>query len=71
MQEALKTGGAAVGPTRWGKGTKLMAITDAGGLPLSIYQASANAHEVTRRAFHCGCTPGSSQATALNWRQGL
>jgi transposase len=36
-----------VGPTRRGKGTKIMAITDGAGLPLAICTASASPNEVT------------------------
>jgi len=40
-------GGSAVGKTKRGKGTKIMAITDALGLPIAIGIASASPHEVT------------------------
>jgi transposase len=36
-----------VGKTKRGKGTKLMAIADATGLPLAVHTASASPHEVT------------------------
>ena len=36
-----------MGKTKRGKGTKLMAIADADGLPLAVYTASASPHEVT------------------------
>jgi transposase len=36
-----------VGKTNRGKGTKLMALADASGLPLSVCAASASPHEVT------------------------
>src|ERR1041384_4560519 len=39
--------GRKVGKTKRGKGTKLMAIADAAGLPLAVYTASASPHEVT------------------------
>lgn len=35
-----------MGKTKRGKGTKLMAVADASGLPLAIYTASASPHEV-------------------------
>lgn len=38
-------GGAAVGPTRRGKGSKIMAISDGHGLPLAVHVASASPHE--------------------------
>jgi transposase len=36
-----------VGKTKRGKGTKLMALADASGLPLAVCAASASPHEVT------------------------
>lgn len=39
--------GGRVGKTKRGKGTKLMAVADAAGLPLAIYTTSAAPHEVT------------------------
>src|SRR5919109_4318023 len=39
--------GAAVGPTRRGKGSKIMAIADRHGLPVAVHVASASPHEVT------------------------
>ena len=36
-----------MGKTKRGKGTKLMALADASGLPLSLCAASASPHEVT------------------------
>lgn len=36
-----------MGPTKRGKGTKLMAMADAHGLPVAIHIASASPHEVT------------------------
>src|SRR5271155_1648510 len=38
-------GGGAVGPTRRGKGTKIMAIADRGGFPVAVGIASASPHE--------------------------
>lgn len=37
--------GSAVGPTRRGKGSKIMAISDGHGLPLAVHVASASPHE--------------------------
>ncbi len=39
--------GRKVGKTKRGKGTKLMAIADAAGLPLAVHTASASPHKVT------------------------
>jgi transposase len=39
--------GPKVGKTKRGKGTKLMAIADAAGLPLAVHTASASPHEIT------------------------
>jgi transposase len=36
-----------VGTTKRGKGTKLMVLVDASGLPLGVHAASASPHEVT------------------------
>lgn len=36
-----------MGKTKRGKGTKLMVVADATGLPLSVHTASASPHEVT------------------------
>jgi len=41
-----KGGGADVGPTKRGKGLKIMAIVDRHGLPLSVSTHAANHHEV-------------------------
>ncbi|MGH2621929.1 MAG: IS5 family transposase [Anaerolineales bacterium] len=42
-----KGGAPAFGPTRRGKGTKIMAVADRAGLPIAISLASASPHEVT------------------------
>jgi transposase len=44
---SAKGGGDAIGPTRRGKGVKIMAIVDRHGLPLSVSTHAANHHEVT------------------------
>ena len=36
-----------MGKTKRGKGTKLVALADGSGLPISVWAASASAHEVT------------------------
>jgi Transposase DDE domain len=41
-----KGGGADVGPTKRGKGLKIMAIVDRHGFPLSVSTHAANHHEV-------------------------
>jgi hypothetical protein len=41
-----KGGGAAIGPTKRGKGLKIMAIVERHGLPLSVTTHAANHHEV-------------------------
>src|SRR5690606_38210338 len=38
--------GLHIGPTKKGKGTKIMAITDASGLPIAIRTFGASTHEV-------------------------
>ena len=44
LQQRQK-GGSAVGPTRRGKGSKIMAIVDRHGLPLAVSMASASPQE--------------------------
>jgi len=39
--------GPCVGKTKRGKGTKIMAIADGAGLPISVWIASASPHEIT------------------------
>ena len=41
-----KGGGSEIGPTKRGKGMKIMAIVDRHGLPLSVSTHAANHHEV-------------------------
>src|SRR5260370_4113773 len=43
--QCSEKGGSAVGPTRRGKGSKIMASSDGHGLPLSVHVASASPHE--------------------------
>lgn len=38
-------GGPAVGKTKRGKGTKIMAVTDGNGVPVAVHVASASPHE--------------------------
>ena len=42
-----KGGGDEIGPTKRGKGVKILAIADRHGLPLSVSTHAANHHEVT------------------------
>jgi transposase len=44
---SAKGGGEEIGPTRRGKGVKIMAIVDRHGLPLVVSAHAANHHEVT------------------------
>src|SRR5215470_17046994 len=44
---SAKGGGEQIGPTRRGKGIKIMAIVDRQGLPLAVTTHAANHHEVT------------------------
>ena len=44
---SAKGGGDEIGPTRRGKGVKIMAIADRHGLPLAVITHAANHHEVT------------------------
>jgi len=42
-----KKRGDGVGKTKRGKGTKIMGLTDASGLPIAVDATSANPHEIT------------------------
>ena len=42
-----KRGGACVGKTKRGEGSKIMAIADRQGLPIAVHVESATAHEIT------------------------
>lgn len=42
-----KKGGASVGKTKRGKGSKVMAMADTHGLPVAVYVESATPHQVT------------------------
>ena len=44
---STKGGGEEIGPTKRGKGVKIMAIVDRQGLPLAVTTHAANHHEVT------------------------
>jgi hypothetical protein len=44
---SAQVGGDEIGPTRGGKGVKIMAIVDRHGLPLAVTTHAANHHEVT------------------------
>ena len=43
---SARGGGLDVGPTKRGKGTKLMAVADRAGLPVALHTCSASPHEV-------------------------
>lgn len=44
---SAKGGGEGIGPTKRGKGVKIMGIVDRNGLPLAVCTHAANHHEVT------------------------
>ncbi|HKY34064.1 MAG TPA: response regulator [Candidatus Polarisedimenticolia bacterium] len=44
---SAKGGGKGIGPTKRGKGVKIMGIVDRNGLPLAVSTHAANHHEVT------------------------
>ncbi len=54
-----KKRGLAVGRTKRGKGTKIMAIADASGLPVAVCVESASPHEVklVEKTIYSGFTP--------------
>ncbi|MFC1492115.1 IS5 family transposase, partial [Nitrospinota bacterium] len=47
MFSSAKGGGEGVGPTKRGKGVKIMGIVDRNGLPVAASTHAANHHEVT------------------------
>jgi transposase len=47
MFSSAKGGGEEIGPTKRGKGVKIMGIVDRHGLPLAVSTHAANHHEVT------------------------
>ena len=47
MFASAKGGGEEIGPTKRGKGVKIMGIVDRHGLPLAVSTHAANHHEVT------------------------
>jgi transposase len=47
MFSSAKGGGEGIGPTKRGKGVKIMGIVDRHGLPLAVSTHAANYHEVT------------------------
>jgi transposase len=47
MFSSAKGGGDGIGPTKRGKGVKIMGIVDRHGLPLAVSTHAANYHEVT------------------------
>lgn len=47
MFSSAKGGGEEIGPTKRGKGVKIMGIVDRNGLPLAVSTHAANHHEVT------------------------
>ena len=47
MFSSAKGGGDGIGPTKRGKGVKIMGIVDRHGLPLAVSTHAANHHEVT------------------------
>ena len=67
-----KGGGADIGPTKRGKGLKIMAIVDRHGLPLSVSTHAANHHEV-RLVQLCfdfymiEAKPENLSKTAIRW----
>ncbi len=47
MFASAKGGGEGIGPTKRGKGVKIMGIVDRNGLPVAVSTHAANYHEVT------------------------
>ena len=73
-----KQGGACVGKTKRGKGSKIMAITDRQGLPVAVHVESATPHEVrlvqatlanrSSRRVSSATTPTNRTDWMKNWR---
>jgi transposase len=68
---SAKGGGDDIGPTRRGKGVKILAIVDRHGLPLSVSTHAANHHEVTLVPTQFQLLHAGSQARASHWRSRL
>ena len=66
-----KGGGADIGPTKRGKGLKIMAIVDRHGLPLSVSTHAANHHEVRLVQIVLRFLHDRSQARKSDWRSRL
>ncbi len=47
LLQVQKKGGDCVGKTKREKGSKIMVIGDASGLPVPVFMASASPHEIT------------------------
>ena len=52
-----------MGKTKRGKGTRLMAVADGSGLPVSVHAASASPHEITliEETLAAGFAPGEPE----------
>ncbi len=62
----LQKRGLEAGKTRKGNGTKLMLMTDAQGIPISVFTTSAQAAEVsTIEMLVDSCFGETSQSTSL------
>jgi hypothetical protein len=68
---SAKGGGAEIGPTRHGKGVKILAIVDRHGLPLSVGIHAANHHEVNVGATELRLLHARSEAGQLDRRQSV
>ena len=66
-----KGGGAEIGPTKRGKGMKIMAIVDRHGLPLSVSTHAANHHEVRLVQLCFDFYMIEAQARDPHWRSRL
>ena len=87
LQEALidgsfapaKQGGASIGKTKRGKGSKIMAIADRQGLPVAVHVESATPHEVRlvhatlaeRFVRHRRVSSGTTPTSRTDWMRNL
>jgi transposase len=71
MFSSAKGGGEQIGPTKRGKGVKIMGIVDRHGLPLAVSTHAANHHEVTLVQLSFDFYMCRSEAGESDQRQGV
>src|ERR1700730_13792475 len=68
VSHPAKKGGLKVGKTKRGKGTKIMAVADRDGLPVSVCVDGASPHEVTLATSTFGPDGYSRRTAEVNRR---